>query len=274
MVGEEAADDIATVLCHNTKLQGIDLGNNNFKTTGMMKIAKSLQNISSLLVFSISNNIVGEAAAADDIATVLCHNTKLQGIDLGNNNFKTTGMMKIAKSLQNISSLIVFSISNNMVGEEAADDIATVLCHNTKLQGIDLGNNNFKTTGMMKIAKSLQNISSLLVFSISNNIVGEAAAADDIATVLCHNTKLQGIDLGNNNFKTTDMMKIAKSLQNISSLTVFNISNNMVGEEAADDIAAVLSHNTKLQTLDLQNNLFRTVGMIKIAKALKNGCYA
>ena len=56
------------------------------------------------------------------------------------------------------------------------------------------------------------------------------------------------------------MIKIAKALNNSSCLTYFNISNNMIDEEAADYIAAVLSHNTKLQTLDLQNNMFRTVG--------------
>ena len=39
-------------------------------------------------------------------------------------------------------------------------------------------------------------------------------------------------------------MKISKGLQNTSSLTVFSISRNNISEAAADDIAAVLSHNT------------------------------
>ena len=40
------------------------------------------------------------------------------------------------------------------------------------------------------------------------------------------------------------MIKIAKALQNISTLTTFGIYNNNVGEEVADDIATVLSNNT------------------------------
>ena len=36
------------------------------------------------------------------------------------------------------------------------------------------------------------------------------------------------------------MIKIAKALQNISTLTAFCIDSNNVGEEAADDIASFI----------------------------------
>jgi len=75
-------------------------------------------------------------------------------------------MIKITKALQNISTLKVLSINNNNVGKKAADDIATVLSDNTKLQILNLGNNDFKTVGMIKIAKALHNFSTLIEFSI------------------------------------------------------------------------------------------------------------
>ena len=50
---------------------------------------------------------------------------------------------------------------------------------------------------------------------------------------------------------------------------MFGISNNYVSDKAADDIAMVLSHNANLQKLYLDNNKLKTVGMIKIVKALK-----
>ena len=43
-----------------------------------------------------------------------------------------------------------FSICDNNIGEEAAGDIASVLCHNTKLQELYLG---LQSTGAMMIAK-------------------------------------------------------------------------------------------------------------------------
>ena len=77
-------------------------------------------------------------------------------------------------------------------------------------------------------------------------MIGEEVA-DDIAAVLSHNTKLQKLYLSDNNFRTAGAIKIAKGLQNATNLTMLNLNNNNIGEEAADDIAAVLSYNTKLQ---------------------------
>ena len=259
-VGEKAADDIATVLSNNTQLQVVNLNSNSFKTVGMIKIAKALQNISTLTIFDINNNNV-DKKAADDIATVFSNNNQLQGVNLNSNSFQTVGMIKIAKALQNISTLTAFCIDSNNVGEEAADDIAAVLSHNRKLQRLDFGYNSFKSAGMIKIAKALQNISTLTIFDINNNNVDEKAA-DDIATVLSNNTQLQVVNLNSNSFKTVGMIKIAKALQNISTLTAFRIDSNNVGEEAADDIAAVLSHNRKLQRLDFGYSSFKSAGMI------------
>ena len=54
--------------------------------------------------------------------------------------------------------------------------------------------------------------------------------------------------LGGNSLQTEGAIKIARGLQNTSTLTILDISNNNIGVEAADDIATVLSHNTKLQS--------------------------
>ena len=68
---------------------------------------------------------------------------ELQILHLSINSFKTVGMIKIAKALQNVSGLIALNISNNNVNERAADDIATVLSRNSKLQQLYFSNNSF-----------------------------------------------------------------------------------------------------------------------------------
>ena len=109
------------------------------KIIGIIKIAKALQNISTLKIFSIGCNNI-DKQAADDIATVLSHISRLKELYLYNDNFKTIGMIKIAKGLQDISTLTAFSVGDNNIGEEAADDIATVLSHNCRLKEIYLYN--------------------------------------------------------------------------------------------------------------------------------------
>ena len=53
-ITEEAADDIAAVILNNNnKLEVLNLGKNNFKTAGIVKIASALQNITSLITLKI-----------------------------------------------------------------------------------------------------------------------------------------------------------------------------------------------------------------------------
>ena len=49
MVGDEAADDIATVLSYNTQLQELHLHNNNIQARGAITITKALINTSTLV---------------------------------------------------------------------------------------------------------------------------------------------------------------------------------------------------------------------------------
>ena len=268
-ITEEAADDIAAVILNNRKLQILNISGNKFQTAGMIKIAKALQNISSLSELNIGwNNITEEAA--DDIAAVILNNTKLHLLNLRCNDFKSAGMIKIAKTLQNVTSLTRLDINNNLITEEAADDIAAVILNNSKLQVLDLGVNSFKTVGMTKLAKALQNVSSLTGLYINENNITEKAA-DDIAAVILNNSRLQILDISGNKFRTAiGMEKIAKALQNISSLSELNIRWSSITEKVANDIAAVILNNSKLQILNIGGNKFQTVGIIKIAKALTN----
>ena len=99
---------------------------------------------------------------------------------LQNNNLGTAGIIKITKVLKDISTLTVFNISSNCIGDKAVGDIAALLPHNTKLQKLCLDNNHFKTAGMIEIVKTLQNISTLTLFGINSNYVSDIAV-DDIA---------------------------------------------------------------------------------------------
>ena len=294
-IGDEAAGYIASVLSNNIKLQYLYLYDNNLLTKGIVKISRSLQHHSSLKELSMEGNSITDEAT-DDIANILSRNTKLLELDLSNNILNRGGLMKIANSLQNTSSLVEFNIGDNNVGDETADCIASVLSHNTKLQRLHLYNINLQTEGAIKIAKSLQNNSSLRVFNMRDNNIGDEAA-DDIADVLSHSTKLETLSLGQANLQTDGVMKIIKGLQSTVSLKTLNLGGNNIGVEAVDDlttvlgnaklqhlylrdnnvgdetadcIASVLSHNTELQHLYLYNINLQTEGAIKIAKSLQN----
>ena len=72
--------------------------------------------------------------------------------------------------------------------------------------------------------------------------------------------------MSRNKLETSGAIKVARVLKISSTLTLFVISDNYIGSEAVDNIAAVLACNTKLQSCNAENNSLETCGVIKITE--------
>ena len=266
-ISEEAADDIAAVISCNKYLQELNLNSNNLQTTGIVKIARSLKKISSLTKLYVDhNNITHEAT--DDIVNAISSNIDLQELYIGGNNLQTSGIIKIARSLGKVHSLKKLYINHNNVTYKAAAAIATAISYNIHLQELNLGGNDIRASGIAKISRSLQMISSLKTLYLNhNNITYEAA--DDIAAVISCNTYLQKLNLGGNDLRASGIIVIARSLQNISSLTKLCINNTNFTDQAATSIRAVISCNKNLRELDLGGNNLQPFGIVLILKGLQ-----
>ena len=266
-ITDEAADDIATVISCNIDLQELNLGNNNLQTSSSIKIAKSLQKISSLTKLYINhNNITHEAA--DDIAAAISCNIHLQELNLDNNNLQTAGIVRIARSLNRVSSLTKLCFNHNKITDEGAEDIAAAISCNIHLQVLNIASNCFTVMGATKIIKGLQKISTLTKLCFRKTVLTHNAA-DNIANAISCNTNLQELNLGSTGLQALDTIKIARGLQKILSLTKLYIDHNDISNEAADDIAAAISCNIHLQELNLGSNNLQTLGIIKIAGGLQ-----
>ena len=267
-ISDELANDIATIISHNTKLKEIEIIENEIQTTGAVKMMKGLRRIDTLKIFYFNNNNITEEAA-DDIAAVFFFNNNLQELNLGGNNLQTSGAITIAKSLTiNISSLTKLCINHNNINTEAADDIAAVISCNIYIQELNLSSNNLQASGIVKIARSLQKISSLIKLYINHNSIS-TEAADDIAAVISCNIYIQELNLGGNDFRTSGIIVVARSLQKISSLKMLRINDNNITYEAADNIATAISCNVYLQDLNIGGNDLRASGIIVIARSLQ-----
>jgi len=66
------------------------------------------------------------------------------------------------------------------------------------------------------------------------------------------------------------LIKFAIALQNIYFLTAIDISRNGISVEAADDIAAILFCNNKLEHFNLSGNDLQLTGATKVFEALSH----
>ena len=205
--------------------------------------------------------------AANDIAAIVsCYKSKLQSLDVANNNLQSPVMMIIAKGLKEITTLKNLNMSNNQITKEGVDDIAASLSHITQLQELDISNNQLQASDAITLVKGLHDITTLTKFCISNNDITEEAAGD-IADFISHNHQLQELNISENYLQTSGAITLAKGLH-FTALTKFCISNNSITQEAAGDITVALSYNTQLQELDISNNHLQTAGARTLAKGL------
>ena len=265
---DEATEELATVLLHNFKLQELDFSYSNLSSSDAVNIFKGMKNITNLISFNISHNTINDEAA-DELATVLVHNFKLQELDFSYNNLSSPDAVKIFKGMKNITNLISFNISHNTINDEAADELATVLVHNFKLQELDFSYNNLSSPDAVKIFKGMKNITNLISFNISHNTI----AADELASVLLHNSKIQQLCFSHNSSSTSDVLKNFKGMKNISNLSSLNINHNMITDEVAENVANVLFQNKHLQILDMSISCLKSKGCIKIFNGMINIFY-
>ena len=262
-ITDKAADDIAAAIFCNTQLQELDISDNDLQTTGAVTILKALQKISTLTKLYINKNNITDKAA-DYIAAAIFCNTRLQELDISDNELQTAGTVIISKALQNISTLTKLYLGENLISNKAADDIAAALASNHQLQEFEMG---FTSSVITKVLCKMTDLR-VLVIKGSYRITDETAYG--IAAAVSSNTKLQVFNFSGNFFLSTKRIReISKALQSIFTLTKLNISKNSITDDAADDIAAVLSCNTLLQELDISINKLHSQGTIKIAKALQ-----
>ena len=268
-VTTEIVDDIVNIICNNTLLEELNVSHNNLQSTDAVKIAKAVQNISTLTKLYFNNNHITDKAADDIIAALSC-NTQLQELDISSNWFQVTGIMKIAKALKDFATLKKLCIGSNNLTKEAADHIAEVIRMNTQLQEFDVSKIGLQSTSAIKIAKVLRNVSTLTKLYINSNDI-TVDAADDIANALsCNYNCLQELDISNNCFCSIGIIKIAIGLNHISTLKKLYMSGNYITDKAADEINAIIIHNTGLQEFDISENNLQAKGIMKIAKTLQN----
>ena len=269
-ITDEAIDDIIGIVYHNAQLQQLNIGFNGFALNGIARITVALRKGTDLRALQIENNKINDTDKHSTAQTISL-NAKLESFNCSDNNFSTGCILEIIKALQNISTLTKLYISNSNVTDEAVDGLAAVVNKNIKLQEFDVSGNNLQSKGAIKIAKVLQNISTLTKLYINNIFTKQTGntAAGDLALALSCNSQLQELNISNNQFSGADILKIANALLNKFALKKLYMSNNNISVEAADSIAAVISCSSQLKVLDISGNCIRTKGFIKIANALQ-----
>ena len=237
---------------------------------------KNTQSFTCLKKFDISgfkalNNLI------EEMTCFLLQNTQLEELDISNLDLDVKNCRALVGSLKKHLNLTKLNISN--IGYVTDEDVAAILSHNVKIEELDLS--NLKANDFSTIANSMRKFMHLKKLNISSNKI----TANTIADILSHNTKLENINLSNLFLCSNDFMIIALKMKSVSNLKSLDISGNYAHTNYyapskrtlsttnypnSNNIAVLLSHNTKLEELDMSNLDLSSEDFINIATALNS----
>ena len=262
-ITQETDEALASVIMHNTGLEELHLDGNSLGV-GTLKVAKALQHITTLRILDLDNNKIPQEAC-DELALAIKSNKHLKKLWLNDNNLHSSANV-ILNSLTIITTLIVLSLSNNQITQEADEALASVIMHNTGLEELHLDGNSLGV-GTLKVAKALQHIITLKKLGLGNNKIPQEAC-DEIALAIKSNKHLEILGLNDNSLLSSANI-ILNSLTAITTLTFLNLGNNQITQEADETLGSVIMHNTGLEELHLDSNSLG-VGTLKVAKVLQH----
>ena len=254
-VTEDAADDIAEMIISNCNLEKLWLNTNSLKLAGVNKISITLQYLHTLKLLELSNNGI-TVQAADGVAAVIINNPLLQTVALGKNKLEAEGVIKIANALKNIRDLKVLGLNDNGITDKAANAIADVIHSNTELEKLLLNDNNLQSNGIKVMCENARHIKSFKVLLLQNNSITEEAA-DDLAAMIINNPLLENFDVSNNKMRSIGLIKVVQALKTVSCLKVLSINSVQITDDAAKDIAHIITKNLALEKVLLSNNRLR-----------------
>lgn len=203
-----------------------------------------------------------------------CH--ELEEIRVASTRISVDGSKDLANSLltSGTTKLESIDLSDNNFSEEAFKPLCKVLEKQSKLQSLHLGDTLLENEGVIAICQSLKSNTSLVSLNLSgNDMTGKSV--DSLIDSLT-NKKLKKLILSDNELKAPGLKKLAVGLSKLNGLEVVDICNNQTNGEGAIAVVKSLVEGGKskhsTQSILLNGNSINAASLSTINEILsKNG---
>ena len=277
-----STDCVAAIFLHSLKLEELNLSHLELDSEDFVCIATALDKFSNLRKLDISDNNINDSVI-DVLTTLLKHNINLEVFDMSGIKYKNKKTLhKVIKALQKLPNLTKVNI--------CFDELYTTKKWVPAI--VDYLNTYLDKKKECAIEVGLVAAISHLLY---NSNISSIKCDDDFTKDFC--CELYKVDMDkqttrlivahlsecialkrfvfemneyDKNKSTANVIKIFKSMKNISTLTMFKFVGSKSTDHVANAIAEVLANNKQLEEIDISNNSLSTVGAVKIFNGMKN----
>ena len=262
-IDNQLANDLTAAIRSNRNLEKLVLSGITLEEESVKAFNYSIRILFGLKYF-IAVRCTFTDQETEDITMAMFNSETLELFNLQFCSLSDINKAIIFNSLKITRTLKYLNISGITTNLQLEDDVVAIVKHNVKLEHLEIAQCNISKSGMEKITAVCYN---LLYINFSNN-ESLNHMGRSIATLIANNTDLKCINLSNCQLLPDDIRDITKALQNLSSLQYINLSLNKMLDELSGEMAAVITHNKKLEKVYFSTVTLRVRSFKIIAKAL------
>ena len=225
LIPEDSLNILAQFFADFRSINSICFKANNLPSSSIKAIGDVIK-INCLEEIKIVENAMIFETGITEIAAALAINNNIVSLSLSCNELSDSDLSLLINSLSADSRIQSLDISNNEAGSKVAQEIATFLIHHKTLKVLNLSNNWIAFSCILRFFK-------LLYCNREDNIL----------------RKIQVVEKRD----CSGVVALAAAL-NYSSLTVIDLSGNMLNHYGLHQLACAIEANTTLQLIHLSTN--------------------
>ncbi|KAK3271920.1 hypothetical protein CYMTET_19753 [Cymbomonas tetramitiformis] len=241
-----------------------------------------------LLAGDLQKGALGGACCG--VYTIQLDDNNLAGRGKEHEPEKPEGLRRLARALRVNSTVTRLSLKRNLLGVEAARALAETFAAARTLRDVDMRHNAVGVDGARRVAEAMAMrpaqwrqyngvpLGELMAGTMQQLDLSDASIGLDgglvLANWLSHNDSLTALELSGNELGghsskvvTTAISDMLQLNQGLRSLT---LRRNALKSYDAQALAKGLARNTRLTTLDLQNNAIGADGAKSLVEALRS----
>ena len=244
----------------------LSITNCDLRECSLFVILEAAKHINTLQYLNLRSSRTPQEAMDDIVLTVL-HNVGIKQFDICDCELSGLQITAILKALSTLSGLQYLDISHNIVSEEAAVELETVIINNTSLEYLNVSTCGLKDDIISTISHALSIITSLVSLDISNNHITTVETTNHLAAAVHKQAKLQTVNFSNC-LDGEIIHNILHSFEMTRTLKFINLESNSICYSSANIIKSFLSEDTMIEYLNLSNCGIPHAGLLNILSVL------
>ena len=247
-ITDKGADMIVAVLMQTVSLALLDISNTTLNIANTEKINNALKFLASLRHIRLNNNDIDDKAA-DSMVAVILNNPLLEILDISDNKFSSTGLLKITNALLLSKHIKIFDISKNVITFDNIEKISAALLECPTLQELNLSENLLTLSGVLKIAQCFRHHCTLQTLDLSNNSVSFPSACEFIVDVILSvNAKLVNLNVCGRNIRPRFIEDYLSPPNNEKTVDKFTLQNLYLLQRVSQNTVYIQTKFIKAKT--------------------------